>query len=109
MRTVILFIVLLTSTLCSAGEIITKISDTEINLMKSDTTETSDYKITVSTETPYTLEELRYHKTRAEQALASWQEAKVKVEDNIAMQTEQIAMWDRVIKEAIKQLSGGIM
>ena len=100
--TILLLIISLTSTISSAEETVTKISDTEINLIKSDTTETLDYKVTVSTEVPYTLEELYYHKTQAEQALASWQEAKVKIEDNIAMQTEQIAMWDRVISEAEK-------
>jgi CRISPR/Cas system-associated protein Cas5 (RAMP superfamily) len=75
------------------SEIISKVSEYHAKIT---TTET------IVKERTYSLAELLQHKSAAETALASWEQARVNANLNIEIQTEQIAEWQRIIDELIK-------
>lgn len=51
----------------------------------------------------YSLEELNSNLANAQMALKSWEYSKQEAEENIKIQTEQVASWQALIDEAVRQ------
>ena len=98
MKLLLIMIVLLVATQCLADEQISKVDKYTAKVIITNIAEKDDVKTTLSQEKNFTLAELNERKASAEGSLASWQKAKAETETNIIKQTEQIALWDRLIK-----------
>lgn len=98
MKLVLIMTILLMSTQCLADEQISKVDEYTAKVTITNIAEKDDVKTTLSQEKNFTLAELKERKASAEGSLASWQKAKAETEANITKQTEQIALWDRLIK-----------
>lgn len=100
MRTALLVALLLVSTVVSAQEpIVTKVDDFSAKIVISNTNDKDGVKTTVSQEKIFTLDELLTAKTASETALKSWQDEATKAQENITLQTNQIALWAKLIKD----------
>ena len=97
MKLLLIMIVLLVATQCLADEQISKVDKYTAKVIITNIAEKDDVKTTLSQEKNFTLAELNERKASAEGSLASWQKAKAETEANITKQTEQIALWDRLI------------
>ena len=88
---------------CFAEETVLKVDDYSAKITISNITEKDGVKTTLSQERVFTLTELNTAKSMSENALKSWQDAKVKADENIVIQTNQIALWQSLIDECILQ------
>ena len=89
--------------LAFAEETVTKVDEYSAKIVITSVTENAKMKNTNTQEFTATLDELNYAKTASEQALKSWQDEKKKCEANITLQTNQLALAQRLIDEATKQ------
>lgn len=81
-----------------AGESLEQIDDYTVKITIENVNEADGVKNTY--EKNYTLDDLIKMKAQAEQSLQTWQDKKVEDEKNIAIQTEQILIWDKLFTEA---------
>jgi len=86
-----------------AEETVTKLDANSVRITISNVSDKEGVKTTISQEKTFTLDELTSAKSASESALKSWEDAKKKADENIAIQTEQVALWDRLIAESTKQ------
>jgi len=84
-------------------ELVEKINEFSAKVTISNIKQDKDVKTTVTQEKIFSLDELNSAKTASETALKSWEDNKIKCDENIAIQTEQVALWDRLINESVKQ------
>ncbi len=103
MRTALLVALLLISTSVFATETVEKISDTQAKITISNVSDKDGVKTTLSQEKVFTLDELNAAKALSENALKSWQDEATKAQENITLQTTQIALWSKLIAECEKQ------
>ncbi len=82
---------------CRAEETVEKIDENTVKVTISSVNEKEGVKTTLSQERNFTLEGLLERKAASEKALQSWQDVKIKAEENIALQTAQVAMWERLL------------
>ena len=85
--------------ICFAEPVVEKVDNYKAKITLSNTTDKDGVKTTVSQEKTFTLKELEAGKVASETALQSWVDAKVKAEENIAIQTAQVALWDKLIAD----------
>lgn len=94
----IVVIILFGVLLASAEEPkIKKLDNYSARITISNVNEKEGVKTTVSQEKTFTLEELTKARAMSEGALKSWQDESVKCNENIALQTNQVALWDKLI------------
>ena len=98
MKILLIAVLMFVATRCLADEQISKVDEYTGKITITNIAEKDDVKTTLSQEKNFTLAELKERKTQSEASLASWQKAKAETEANITKQTEQVALWDRLIK-----------
>ena len=81
------------------SESVEKVDDYSAKITLSNVTDKEGVKTTVTQERVFTLDDLITAKQMSETALKSWQDNKVKVDENILIQTNQIALWAKLIKD----------
>ena len=84
---------------CFAEPKVEKIDNYKAKITLSNTTDKEGVKTTVTQEKTFTLKELEAGKVASETALKSWVDNKVKCDENIAIQTAQVALWDKLIAD----------
>jgi len=88
---------------CFAEETVPKIDPYTASITVSSTNIKDGTETTVSQKRNFTLDELLTAKTASETALKSWQDGATKCNENITLQTTQIALWQKLIDEFAKQ------
>ena len=99
MRTALLVAILLIATPVFATELVEKVDDFSAKITISNITDKDNIKTTISQEKIFTLDELLTAKTASETALKSWQDELTKSQENITIQTNQIALWQKLIDD----------
>jgi hypothetical protein len=100
---VVLAVLMCTVSYAGVAEKVDKIDEYSGRLTVTNIVERDGVKNTNIQEKVFTVDELNQAKAMSEQALKSWQDKKKECDDNIALQQEQIALWDRQIAEFGKQ------
>jgi len=103
MRIALLVAILLIATPVFATELVEKVDDFSAKITISNVNEKDGVKTTVSQEKVFSLDELLTAKIASETALKSWQDEATKAQENITLQTTQIALWSKLIAECEKQ------
>ena len=83
--------------------VITKVDEFNAKVVVSNVSEKEGTKTTVSQERNFSLEEVTRASEATDTALKSWQDEKVKCDENIAIQEKQKALWKSIKDEMILQ------
>lgn len=94
-----LWVIIFFTVKCFAEPIVEKVDAYSAKITISNVSDKDRVKTTVSQEKIFTLDELLTAKTASETALKSWQDEAQKSQENITIQTNQIALWASLIDQ----------